>query len=137
MGGTEATERPRAAGAGLGALVVGRTGRCFFATSGDGHRSVRCDALLQQLGRNLVDGKAGVSGAQLPERIPAALRTLDATPRPLLHGDLRLDNALLRPVGCKPVFIDWQGLTIGPKRAAAVFSLVCCGLFVTGTHRVR
>ncbi len=42
------------------------------------------------------------------------LEKLDAMSWCLLHGDLRLDNVLLRPSGSKPVLIDWQGLSIGP-----------------------
>lgn len=70
--------------------------------------------LLHGIGGDLVDDHGAAWGAGLAERIPAELVALDAMPWCLLHGDLRLDNILLRPDGAPPVFIDWQGLTVGP-----------------------
>lgn len=69
---------------------------------------------LEEIGGDLIDERGTTLGAQLPERISTELRALDAMPWCLLHGDLRLDNVLLRPAGFDPVLIDWQGLTVGP-----------------------
>lgn len=53
-------------------------------------------------------------GAELPDQIEAALRSLASMPSTLIHGDLRADNLLFSPDHRTVTLIDWQGCGTGP-----------------------
>ncbi len=69
--------------------------------------------LTDMLGNELTEAEQRL-GAELPERVHAALTELARLPATLLHCDLRADNLLFSPSGDKVTIVDWQGAGTGP-----------------------
>ena len=69
--------------------------------------------LCDLLGDELSPAEQGL-GAELPNRLEHALRSLAELPSTLIHSDLRADNLLFAPDRSSVSLIDWQGAGIGP-----------------------
>ena len=53
-------------------------------------------------------------GDEFPDRLTAALNTVAAKSRTLVHSDLRADNLLFSRDGTAVTLVDWQGVGVGP-----------------------
>lgn len=71
------------------------------------------DPLCELLGDELSPAERSL-GADLADRIDAALCSVAALPSTLIHSDLRADNLLFSRDGESVSLIDWQGAGIGP-----------------------
>lgn len=71
------------------------------------------DPLRELMGDDLSSAEEEL-GANLPDRLLAALRSLADMPSTLIHGDMRADNLLFSPDHSTVTLIDWQGCGIGP-----------------------